>query len=82
MKNKQSFKFAISRVEQDAFLSYITKLPGASAQWYWKLDGSDSTNLRMGVEITGLFSWVYRLALKGALDKAFIECTDNLAKMV
>ncbi len=82
MKNKRIFDFKVDTVIEGSYFSYTVPLPGATSKWYWELDGSDTTQLRMGVQLTGLMSWMYKLVLEKTLQDAFTVCTNNIIEMV
>ncbi len=82
MKTGKVFDFTIDTVREQEYFSYSVKLPGASTKWYFELkDSNPSTQLRMGVEISGFMGWMYNFMLSSTLDKAFEDCTQNLIKM-
>ncbi|KAJ1554577.1 hypothetical protein HK405_004640 [Cladochytrium tenue] len=84
MKAGSTFDFTIRNVQRDQYLSYLTRLPGADADWYWDFKQQDEQglDLKMGVRITGPATFVWRLVLGPFLPAAFEKCTANLKTLV
>ncbi|KAJ3416944.1 hypothetical protein HDV05_008002 [Chytridiales sp. JEL 0842] len=84
MNNGRSFDFKIHNVKPNENVSYITKLPGAQADWYWnfKQASAEEVELKMGVTFTGTFTFAYKLLLGGMLGPAFDVCTRNLKTLI
>ncbi|KAJ3101699.1 hypothetical protein HDU97_001108 [Phlyctochytrium planicorne] len=86
MNNGRSFDFTIHNVKENAYVSYLTKLPGADADWYWDFkkseDNAAETELKMGVTFTGGATFLYKFLLGRFLGPAFEVCTNNLKTLV
>ncbi|KAI9341125.1 hypothetical protein BDR26DRAFT_1007234 [Obelidium mucronatum] len=86
MNNGRSFDFVIRNVIENEQVEYLTKLPGADADWYWKFKAVDESaqavDLEMGVRITGNVGFVWNLLFAPFLPKAFDICTRNLKTLV
>ncbi|KAI8809896.1 hypothetical protein BJ742DRAFT_737868 [Cladochytrium replicatum] len=80
------FPFRLHDVRPSSYIAYETPLPGALADWYWdwsKYDASTgTTTMKMGVKVSGLASYLYRIAIGGQTMKAFDICTGNLKELI
>ncbi|KAJ3214770.1 hypothetical protein HDU67_001215 [Dinochytrium kinnereticum] len=86
MNNGRSFDFTIHGIKENRYVSYLTKLPGADADWYWDFnqaaDNTAETELKMGVRFTGGATFLYKFLLGGMLGPAFEVCTRNLKTLI
>ena len=86
MKSGMSFDFTIHNVLANKYIAYETKLPGASADWYWSFKTNetqpDHVDLDMGVKITGPFTFVYKWLMGSQLDPTFTKCNENLKSLI
>ncbi|KAJ3395318.1 hypothetical protein HDU84_000085 [Entophlyctis sp. JEL0112] len=86
MKNGRAFDFTIRNVIENKRVEYLTKLPGADADWYWAFDKApdnpNALDLEMGVRITGAASMLWRMVFAPFLPAAFDACTHNLKTLV
>ncbi|KAI8838399.1 hypothetical protein BC829DRAFT_404416 [Chytridium lagenaria] len=84
MNNGRSFDFTIHGIKENRYVSYLTKLPGADADWYWDFDRTSDTEteLKMGVKFTGGGTFLYKFLLGPFLGPAFETCTNNLKTLI
>ncbi|KAJ3333566.1 hypothetical protein HDU76_006607, partial [Blyttiomyces sp. JEL0837] len=86
MNNGRSFPFVIRNVRENQYVSYLTKLPGADADWYWEFkpanESATEIDLKMGVTITGPATFVWKLIFSPFLPAAFDKCTKNLKTLI
>ncbi|TPX30097.1 acetyl-CoA carboxylase [Synchytrium microbalum] len=82
MKNGREFDFNLGRLDPTGYTCYITKLPGASAEWYWDYSkrNGDVATVRMGVKFTGFATFIYKALLAKEVAVAFDNCVPELKK--
>ncbi|KAJ1554587.1 hypothetical protein HK096_002861 [Nowakowskiella sp. JEL0078] len=86
MKNGKTFDFKLKNIDPPKYVGYLVSLPGADTRWYWEYSKVNTetgvVSLRMGVEFSGIATFLYRFALKTQCEEAFKVCTSNLKSLL